>query len=284
MVLAGIQRSWLVAGVLSLVILAGIAYLLQPMPPQNPPPVEPGPMKGEFLTWKAVDLIFPRNACANVVDFETGLSFRVQRRAGTYHADVQPITADDTAVMKQIYSGQWAWKRRAVLIVLDNGRMVAASMNGMPHGSGAIKGNKFNGHFCIHFRDSITHGSRSRDTAHQMMVWKAAGVLDEQLAQLNAEQVVDVAMAALAQGDARIINEVTCGDEKGQLLQGMAEIAWISPQSLTSVDTRHFTARVQIIKRGSAKPQSQQLLIEIIEAQPHLCITAASWLPLLQGP
>lgn len=284
MVLSGVRRGWLLTGFVGLMILAGIVYLLQPMPPENLPPVQPSPMRGEFLTWKEVDQIFPRNAYANVVDFETGLTFRVQRRAGTYHADVQPLTADDTAIMKRIYNGQWAWKRRAVLVRLDNGRVVAASMNGMPHGSGAIQGNKFNGHFCIHFRDSITHGSRSRDTAHQMMIWKAAGVLDEQLAQLNAEQIVDVAMAALAQGDAGIVSEITCGDEKGQLLQGMASIAWVNKQSLTPVDARHYTAIVQIIKRDSTKTRSRQLNIEIVEAQPHLCITAASWLPLLEKP
>lgn len=284
MVISGVQRGWLLAGLVGLMILAGIVYLLQPMRPESPPPVQPSSVRGEFLIWKEVDRIFPRNACADVVDFETGLTFRVQRRAGTYHADVQPLTSSDTAIMKQIYNGQWAWKRRAVLIGLDDGRVIAASMNGMPHGSGAIKGNKFNGHFCIHFRDSITHGSRSRDTAHQMMIWKAAGVLDEQLAPLNAEQVVDVAMAALAQGDARIVSEITCGDDKGQLLQGMASIAWVSKQSLTPVDARHYTARVQIIKRGSTKTRLQQLNIEIVEAQPHLCITAASWLPLLESP
>jgi len=131
---------------------------------KNDPPV---PKKneffyGEFLTWKEVDGLLPIYAKANIIDFETLWEFRVQRRAGTSHADVQPLSAEDTEIMKNIYGGHWSWRRRAIIVQLDNGRMISASMHGMPHGQGAIKGNNFNGHFCIHFRDSTTHGSHKR--------------------------------------------------------------------------------------------------------------------------
>lgn len=130
---------------------------------------------GEYIPWTEVSRIFPRYAVASVVDVETGLSFKVQRRAGQKHADVQPLTRDDTATMKKIYGGQWSWKRRAVLVVTGSHR-IAASMNGMPHGAGAIKGNQFPGHFCIHFRDSRTHITNKIDPEHQEMVKKAAGI------------------------------------------------------------------------------------------------------------
>lgn len=60
---------------------------------------------------------------------ETGLQFQVQRRAGKNHADVQPLTKQDTAVMKQIYQGKWSWKRRAILVRKDD-QFLAASMHG----------------------------------------------------------------------------------------------------------------------------------------------------------
>ena len=282
--LGGTRRHYLLAVAMVIVLVTVIVYLLQPMPPEEaPPPLsQPEPLTGEFLTWQEVDQLFPRNAYADVVDYETGLTFRVQRRAGSYHADVQPLTAEDTAVMKKIYSGKWAWTRRSVLVVLDSGRVVAASMNGMPHGSGAIKDNKFNGHFCIHFRDSITHGSRSRDTAHQVMIWKAAGVLKEQLGLLKPEEVFDVAMAALAQRDYRILREVTCGGQQEQLLQGMADITWVKPQSLQKLDEQHFSAQVQLLRRGSTRTQAHTLRIEIVASPEHWCVSAASLLPLIE--
>ena len=72
-----------------------------------------------------------------VIDVETGKSFDVQRRAGSHHADVQPLTRKDTKVMKEIYHGHWSWRRRALLILAEN-RLLAASMHGMPHGAGCI--------------------------------------------------------------------------------------------------------------------------------------------------
>ena len=51
-------------------------------------------------------------------------------------------------------------------------------MNGMPHGAGAIKDNDFDGHFCIHFYASRTHGGNRVDERHQNMVLKAAGLIE----------------------------------------------------------------------------------------------------------
>ncbi len=280
---AAIRRGWLTVVLTGLLFVIATAYLRQPAPEvEPPPPPTPTHITGEFLSWKEVDPLFPRYACATVVDYETGLSFRVQRRAGDHHADVQPLSAQDTAIMKKVYSGEWAWKRRAVIVALDNGRMVAASMNGMPHGAGAIRGNNFKGHFCIHFRDSMTHSSRSRDTAHQVMVWKAAGVLEEQLTGLNAEQIIEVALEAIAHEDPYILEKVTQGEGKELLLQGLPTIAWLKTQSLQPIDELHFTATVQLIKRGNIKSESRVLNVEVKQAPLHLLVSSNSLLPLMQ--
>lgn len=128
---------------------------------------------GEFLPWSEVRWIFRRYDLAKVIDFETRKTFWVQRRAGSSHADAQPLTFLDTRIMKDIYGGEWSWRRRAI-IVEAGGRHIAASMNGMPHGAGALV-NGFPGHFCIHFRDSSTHSGHLA-LSHQMMIWKAAGL------------------------------------------------------------------------------------------------------------
>lgn len=86
---------------------------------------------------------------------KTGKTFEAVRWSGYNHLDAEPRTSEDTATMKAIYGGSWSWSRRAILI-LYNGHVYAASMNGMPHGTSTIN-NDFSGHFCIHFLNSRTH-------------------------------------------------------------------------------------------------------------------------------
>jgi peptidoglycan hydrolase-like protein with peptidoglycan-binding domain len=144
--------------------------------------------------------IFKRGAVATVYDIGTGISFQVKRTYGTNHADCEPLTAADTEAMKKVYGGSWSWARRAIVVKVS-GYEFAASMNGMPHAGldskpeGAqvsgraggygygynydtIKGNNFNGHFCIHFYNSRTHSSNRVDPQHSQMVQKAARWLE----------------------------------------------------------------------------------------------------------
>jgi hypothetical protein len=83
---------------------------------------------GKVLKWKRVESLLPKGKKFKVIDVETGFYFYVQRRAGSHHADVQPLTRQDTKVMKHLYNGKWSWNRRAVLIPFK-GQMLAASMN-----------------------------------------------------------------------------------------------------------------------------------------------------------
>ncbi len=110
----------------------------------------------------------PKGATFQVKDIKTGKVFTCKRWSGYNHLDAEPLTAKDASTMKSIY-GHWSWRRRAVLVKY-NGHVYAASMNGMPHGTQTIKGNKFDGHFCIHFYKSKTHGSGKVDSAHQKCV------------------------------------------------------------------------------------------------------------------
>ena len=127
----------------------------------------------EALSWGQVNRLFPRNSTATVTDVQTGLSFRIKRLYGSNHADVEPLTAQDTNVMRRIYGGSWSWDRRAVIVNI-NGRLIAGSINGVPHGGQSINNNNFNGHFCLHFEGSRTHGNNRLDSEHQNMVRRAA--------------------------------------------------------------------------------------------------------------
>ena len=110
----------------------------------------------------------PKGATFKVKDIWTGKVFSVKRWSGYNHLDAEPLTKSDTNTMLSIY-GHWSWKRRPILVKY-NGHVYAASMNGMPHGTGTISGNGFDGHFCIHFYKSKTHGSGKVDAAHQNCV------------------------------------------------------------------------------------------------------------------
>jgi len=127
----------------------------------------------ERIAWFGGEIqdLIPVGAVVTVTDTRTGLSFKVIRMGGTNHADVEPLTANDTAIMKQI-RGTWSWDRRPLLVHVS-GRTVAASWNGMPHGSYDITDNNFSGHFCIHFYTSRTHSSNQIDNAHQSSVNEA---------------------------------------------------------------------------------------------------------------
>jgi LysM repeat protein len=135
--------------------------------------------KGEYLDWfKEVQYIYEKGDTATVTDLETGKSFKVKRLYGRNHADSEPLTAEDTKIMKSIY-GSWSWDRRAVIVTIKHKgveRKIAASMNGMPHGGESIGNNNFKGHFCIHFKNSRTHSGSRLDPGHQKAVKKAAGL------------------------------------------------------------------------------------------------------------
>lgn len=127
------------------------------------------------LDWFAdnVSAVIPKKAVFTIKDVKTGKTFKAKRWSGYNHMDVEPLTAEDAATMKSIYGGSWSWTRRAILILYKN-KVYAASMNGMPHGTSTISGNDFDGHFCIHFKNSKTHGTDKVDAAHQKCVETAS--------------------------------------------------------------------------------------------------------------
>lgn len=130
--------------------------------------------KATLLSWEKAKTIFPVGEVAQVIDWETGLSFGVYRYGGSLHADCEPCAPEDTAVLFALYQGQWSWERRAVQVLIGD-YLIAGSINGMPHGRYTIKNNYFPGHFCLHFYESRLHKNSKIDRAHQEMVLAAAG-------------------------------------------------------------------------------------------------------------
>lgn len=188
----------------------------------------------ELIPWDNVNQILPKYSKFTVLDIETGKKFQVQRRAGSHHADVQPVSNNDTKIMKQIYNGKWSWRRRAIIVIKDN-KKIPASMHGMPHGGGALK-NNFPGHFCIHFYGSTTHRTNSMDLSHKLMILKAAGKLKSHLAGPDPYEVVYAYIAGLKEQDEDILDVISLQALDWRDLLPKIEAARISQMAVLPVE------------------------------------------------
>lgn len=132
---------------------------------------------GEYLDWwTEAQYVYSIGKVAKVTDIQTGKTFMIKRTTGANHADNEPLTANDAAIIKQVWGGTYSWKTRPVLVEVD-GRKIAASMSSMPHDVEYIKGeNNFNGHFDIHFKNSTRHKDGLVDHDHQGKIKIAAGL------------------------------------------------------------------------------------------------------------
>lgn len=154
---------------------------------------------GEYLSWREITGQLKRGSTVlTVEDYQTGTQFKMKVTYGGEHADVEPLTREDAEIIKKLWGGEYNWSRRPMLVHFNN-RVIAASMNGMPHaglenepegkyinnrsagyGYGynfdMVKNNGVSGHFCLHFRDSRLHSTRKADAKHQAMVRTAAGM------------------------------------------------------------------------------------------------------------
>ena len=133
----------------------------------------PTPGTVEKLDWSIARTIIPKNTPLTIIDVRTGLTFQIAAFSLGRHADVETLTAEDTAIMLQAFGGRWTWTPRPVL-VLVNDRTLAASINGMPHAGWTRPDNNMNGHVCLHFLGSRTHNNTaSHERDHQAAVWEA---------------------------------------------------------------------------------------------------------------
>ena len=135
----------------------------------------PGAKYGELLDWwSEAQYVWPIGADARITDFYTGVSWNARRTVGANHADVEPLTVQDTNTMKSIWGGSWSWNTRPVIVEVK-GRRIAASASAMPHDIQHIQNNGFNGHFDVHFYNSTRHVDGKPDQSHQRDVRIAAG-------------------------------------------------------------------------------------------------------------
>ena len=127
----------------------------------------------ELLPWSDARNIIPAGAALQIIDVQTGITYNIQCSCKGKHADVEPLTRNDTDTMKEAFGGSWRWTPRPVWVLYD-GRVFAASISGMPHSGSTIANNGMNGHNCLHFLRSRTHnGNIDHERNHQTAVMEA---------------------------------------------------------------------------------------------------------------
>lgn len=141
-------------------------------PTPTPKPVAK-PSPGTLIEWSKAKSLLKVHSTATLIDFQTGYSWKIWRLGGDNHMDVEPYSAKDTATFKQAV-GHWSWSRRPALLKIGS-RTYACSINSMPHSPMRINNNNYPGHHCVHFLNSRTHGTNSKDPDHQRCVQIAAG-------------------------------------------------------------------------------------------------------------
>ncbi len=135
----------------------------------------------EKIDWYTggIQQLWAKGASYKIYDVKTGIVWWARRWAGYSHADIEPVTAADTARLCQIYGVNNAqeiwdknlWQRRPCLITIGN-RTFACSLFGMPHNpdGDTIPDNNMTGQICMHFTNSKGHESGKVDTYHQQAI------------------------------------------------------------------------------------------------------------------
>ena len=86
-----------------------------------------------------------------IYDPSTGLSWTLRVMSRGRHCDSEPLTKADTETMIQAFGGVNTWNQKGVYVKLPSGIWTIGSTHDIPHLSGSIKDNGFNGHLCVHF-------------------------------------------------------------------------------------------------------------------------------------
>ena len=153
-----------------------------PNPTPSPAPTNQrtsGPSRNEIRLLHWFNDIKPSVRAGQVItvyDPATGLSWKLRFYSLGRHADSEPLTAQDTATMVAAFGGKNTWNEKAVYALLPTGQWTVASMHDMPHLSGSIRNNNFDGHLCVHFlrnMDETMQNDPKNGVRHQKDIRKA---------------------------------------------------------------------------------------------------------------
>ncbi|MBE5802261.1 MAG: peptidoglycan-binding protein [Clostridiales bacterium] len=96
-----------------------------------------------------------------IFDPATNLQWTLRLYSLGRHADSEPLTLTDTQIMYKAFGNTNTWTPKPVYVKLPSGTWTLASMHNVPHLSGSIKDNGFDGHLCVHFLRDMDECSKN---------------------------------------------------------------------------------------------------------------------------
>lgn len=112
----------------------------------------PAPSSVELAHWfDDVKQNYKNGQRLTVYDPSTGLGWKLKIYAMGRHADCEPLTAEDTAIMYKAFGNQNTWTPKPVYVNMPDGRWILATTHNVAHLTGSIQDNDFDGHLCVHF-------------------------------------------------------------------------------------------------------------------------------------
>lgn len=112
----------------------------------------------------------------HIYDYSTGLEWTLRVLSRGRHCDSEPVTAEDTATMFKAFGNKNDWTPKAVYVKLPSGMWTLATLHNVPHESGSVKDNNFDGHMCVHFLRDMSECSQNDPNygvTHQNAIRKA---------------------------------------------------------------------------------------------------------------
>lgn len=114
-----------------------------------------------------------------IYDPSTGISWTLRIYSRGRHCDAEPLTKKDTEQMVKAFGAQNTWTQKGVYVKLPSGTWTIGSTHDMPHMSGSIKDNGFDGHLCVHFlrdmseaqKNDPSYGVANQETIRKL--WKS---------------------------------------------------------------------------------------------------------------
>lgn len=118
------------------------------------------------FSFNDINVLLPVGEELEIIDIKTEQTFYGTRTGGNNHIDLE-IPISDMAGIKEICE-EFSWQRRPVLVKLNSQAYLPASLSLYPHGYATMENSI--GHFCLHFKDSKTDGTKETDLQHQKAV------------------------------------------------------------------------------------------------------------------
>lgn len=119
---------------------------------------------------------------ATLYDPESGISWQVHMFSFGKHAEIEPLTKNDTERMNQV-CGKEKWTPKPVWVIFSDGTIRIATTHSVPHGVQHRTDNGFPGHACLHFPRTMAQVTSIGPyaTKHQNAVDKAWAELQASL-------------------------------------------------------------------------------------------------------